>query len=168
MSDHIPSDTDALRAGRHDRLLQELVHDTYKSKHKLPEPTVCPECGAVYHRGRWQWGDRPAGAHEESCPACQRVRDRVPQGFLTLRGEFLSEHLDEILALVRNVEEREKAERPLKRIMDTERTDEAVVISFTDAHLARGAGEAVHHAYKGALDFQYVEGGSLLRVSWSR
>ncbi|MDP1633620.1 MAG: hypothetical protein Q8L69_02915 [Gallionellaceae bacterium] len=33
---------------RHDRLLQEAVHDSYKNKEKLPQPTVCPDCGAVY------------------------------------------------------------------------------------------------------------------------
>ena len=45
---------------RHDRLIQEYRHDAYKSKHKLPEPTVCPVCGAVYHDGRWQWMSKPA------------------------------------------------------------------------------------------------------------
>lgn len=33
---------------RHDRLVQEQVHDTYKSKHKPVEPMRCPQCGAVF------------------------------------------------------------------------------------------------------------------------
>ena len=45
---------------RHDRLLQETQHDTYKSKGKLHEPTVCPDCGAVFHAGRWQDDDASA------------------------------------------------------------------------------------------------------------
>lgn len=35
--------------GRHDRQLQEWQQDAYKSKRKLSEPTVCPQCR--YHGG---------------------------------------------------------------------------------------------------------------------
>jgi hypothetical protein len=28
---------------RRDRLIHERVHDPYKTPHKLPEPTVCPD-----------------------------------------------------------------------------------------------------------------------------
>ena len=50
-------------------LLKEYVHDTYKSRGKLPEPTLCPRCGAVYRRGKWTWAPRPARAHQTICPA---------------------------------------------------------------------------------------------------
>lgn len=153
---------------RHDRLLREWVHDTYKSKSKLPEPTVCPECGAIFQEGRWQWGHPPANAHSECCPACHRVRDNCPAGFLTLSGEFLGAHQEEILNLIRNVEAREKAEHPLKRIMAIEPQEEGLLVTFTDPHLTRGAGEAVHHAYKGDLDFAYQEEEHILRVHWRR
>ena len=45
------------RPVRRDKLIQERVHDTYKIWGKLPEPTECPDCGAVWHKGRWQWID---------------------------------------------------------------------------------------------------------------
>jgi hypothetical protein len=76
-------------AHRQDRLIHERVHDPYQSKSKLPEPTICPQCGAVYHQGRWTWTKRPVQAHEEMCPACQRVREKYPAGFLALSGRFL-------------------------------------------------------------------------------
>jgi len=160
--------SDYLRQGRHDRLIRELEHDPYHSKRKVPEPTVCPECGAVFHHGRWSWDERPAEAHETLCPACHRIHDRVPAGFLTLGGEFLAEHKDEILHLIHNFEKRERAEHPLQRIMGVEEQDEGLVITFTDPHLARGVGEAVEHAYRGELDFKYTEGEYLLRVTWQR
>ena len=160
--------TDIAHQARGDRLLRELDHDPYHSKKKLPEPTVCPTCGAIFHRGHWQWGSAPADAHEETCPACRRIQHRVPAGFLNLKGEFLSGHRDEIMHLVRNVEEKEKAEHPLQRIMDVETNDDGVTITFTDPHLARSAGSAIHHAYQGDLDFHYEDENIMLRINWSR
>ena len=154
---------------RSEHLLQERVHDAYKSKGKLPEPTVCPQCGAVFHEGRWQWRQAPAGAHQENCPACHRIHDDYPAGFLTLQGEFFHAHRDEIMHLVYNVEKRERAEHPLKRIMAAEEIKSGgALVSTTDPHLARGIGEALHHAYQGELSFHYNHEENLLRVSWTR
>ena len=75
---------------RRDELRDELVHDTYKSGKKLAEPSRCPECGAVYHRGRWTWGAAPAGAAAATCPACHRIKDQFPAGHVTLKGEFFA------------------------------------------------------------------------------
>jgi NMD protein affecting ribosome stability and mRNA decay len=153
---------------RRDRLVQESRHDTYKAKHKLPEPTVCPQCGAVFHEGRWQWLAKPAQAHEEMCPACHRIHDDFPAGYVTLSGAFLNAHRDELLHLAKNQEEHEKAEHPLKRIMKIEDQEDGVMISTTDIHLARGIGEALHRAYEGTLEYHYNEQENLLRVVWER
>lgn len=151
---------------RHDRLLQEQVHDAYKSKGKLPDPSVCPQCGAQFHDGRWQWGEAPAGAHQETCPACHRLHDHYPAGFLTLEGPFFQAHREEIMHLVHNHEQRERAEHPLQRIMAVEERDGEVLVTTTDIHLARGIGEAVRHAYQGELEFHYNPEENLLRVHW--
>ena len=153
---------------RRDRLLQEAVHDTYKTKGKLPEPTVCPDCGAVFHAGRWQWIEKPENAHQAVCPACHRVRDRFPAGYVSLAGEFFAAHEAEILQLIRHRETREKTEHPLQRIMAIEKTEHGTLITATDIHLARGIGEALHHAYQGELEFHYNPEQNLLRVNWSR
>jgi NMD protein affecting ribosome stability and mRNA decay len=153
---------------RGDRLVQEFEHDPYHASGKLKEPTVCPECHAVFHDGRWRWRTAPAGAHETLCPACRRIRDRVPAAFLRVGGDFAYAHRDEIRHLIDNVVERERAEHPLKRVMTMEESDGVLSLTLTDPHLARGIGEALHHAYQGVLDFHYVPGDILLRVSWHR
>jgi len=153
---------------KREQLLQELVHDSYKSNRKLPEPACCPECGAVFHKGRWTWGAAPAGAHEQTCPACHRIREKFPAGHVTLKGDFLREHRDQILHLVRNHEAKEKAEHPLERIMAIEDTADGVLVTTTDTHLARDIAEALYHAYKGELEFHYNKEENLLRATWSR
>ncbi|MBI3481124.1 MAG: ATPase [Nitrosomonadales bacterium] len=152
---------------RHDGLFQERVHDAYKLKGKLPEPTVCPQCGAVFHAGRWQWTNAPAGAHRETCSACHRIHDRYPAGFLTIKGAFFKAHRDEIMRLVHNHEQRERTEHPLKRIMDVEDKDGSTLVTTTDIHLARSIGEALHHAYQGELEYHYNPEQNLLRVNWT-
>jgi len=153
---------------RHDGIFQEQIHDTYQTKVKFPEPTVCPQCSAVFHKGRWQWIGAPANAHQHNCPACQRILENQPAGFVTLEGDFFVAHRDEIVSLIHNIEKKEKAEHPLKRIMATEEKGNGVLITTTDIHLARGIGEAIHHAYQGDLEFHYNPAENLLRVNWSR
>ena len=153
---------------RREQLYEELVHDSYKSSRKLHEPTRCPECGAVYHKGRWTWGAAPTDAHEEKCPACHRIHDKFPAGYVTLKGEFFRGQREQILHLVKHHEVKEKAEHPLQRIMGIEDTSEGVVVTTTDTHLARDIAEALHNAYKGDLDYHYNKDENLLRASWSR
>lgn len=153
---------------RREELRDELVHDPYRSGTKPVEPTRCPDCGAVFHDGRWQWATAPEGASEQACPACRRVRDHFPAGYIRLEGEFFLQHRDEILTLARHREVRETVEHALERIMAIEESDGGVLITTTGVHLARDVGEAVHAAYKGRLDYHYNKEQHLLRVNWQR
>jgi len=153
---------------RGDRLLRERVHDPYKTRLKLPDPTVCPQCGAVYSKGRWTWAPAPADAGEERCQACHRINDEYPAGEVTLRGDFLRRHKAEILNLARNQEKLENGEHPLHRIIAVEERDREIGITTTDIHLPRRIGQALNNAYEGSLDFTYDKEGHFIRVTWSR
>ena len=163
------------RPMRHEQLLQELVHDSYKAGHKLAELTRCPDCGAIFSNGRWKRGALPekaqspkAGTHEERCPACHRIHDNFPAGYVTLKGPFFTEHRVEVLARVRHCEQAEKSRHVLERIMAIEANSEGSLVTTTDTHLARRIGEALHNAFKGELDYQYNKEENLLRVTWTR
>lgn len=160
--------TDHTRQKRQDRLIQEHDHDPYQAGRKIKSPAKCPDCGAVYISGRWTWQQAAANAIEHVCPACRRIADRVPAAFLTLRGTFMHKHRDEILSLIQNYETREQKEHPLKRIMGREEHEDEMVLSFSDARLARGIGAALHNAYEGNLDYEYSKGDIMLRVTWTR
>lgn len=154
--------------GRGDRTAVERGSDPYRVGEKWPEPTSCPECGAIFHHGRWQRGEAPANAEHHLCPACLRVRDHVPAGELTLSGAFFNEHRDEVLHLIHNTETQARTEHPLQRIIELKNEGTHTIVTFTDSHLAHGIGEALRHAYRGDLDWRWTDEGDLLRVSWSR
>lgn len=153
---------------RRDELWQEREHDAYRPARKPVEPAVCPDCGAVYHGGRWQWIARPEGAREIVCAACHRIRDRFPAGYVDVGGGFFAAHRDEIIALLRHHETKEKTGHPLVRIMAIENELDGILVTTTDIHLARDLGEALHRAYQGDLEFHYNEAEKLLRVHWRR
>lgn len=153
---------------RHDRTIQEYQHDTYKLRGKLTEPTVCTECGALFHKGRWTCGAKPADADEIICPACMRIRDKYPKGLVTLKGSFKDDQQEQVTGVVKNVEDTEKDEHPLSRIMSIERRPEGLVISTTDSHLPRRIGEALKHAYHGELELHYDKEEDFVRVTWTK
>ncbi len=142
--------------------------DPYRAAAKPPEPTTCPSCHATFNEGRWSWEEAPDDSYEQLCPACQRIHDHFPAGYVTLKGEFLNEHRDEILHLIENHEKSEKARRPLQRIMDIEDTREGLQVTTTDSHLARGIAEALQEAYKGDLKLRYSRDENLVRAVWRR
>jgi hypothetical protein len=161
--------TDIAAHGRRDRLIKERVHDPYMTRSKLEEPSVCTDCDVVFNSGRWQWmSSVPESAKKVLCPACKRIRDKVPAGFLTLSGEFFDAHREEIMNLAQNKIDAEKAQHPMNRLMGIEQHDGSVGLTFTDVHLPRSVGEAINNAYQGDLNIQYTEESNTVRVTWAR
>ncbi len=153
---------------RSDRLIQEKRHDVYQEKEKLPEPTLCTQCRAVFSNGRWSWEEPPKGANEAICPACRRILENLPAGYVEIRGQFFEEHQDEILNLARNIEKQERTERPLERIMTIKNEPDHTLLTTTGVNIARRIGEAISRSYSGDFSFQYADGEKSIRVYWER
>ena len=150
------------------QILSGAGSDPYRARTKRRGSIRCTDCAALFHRGRWTWRATPQQAARALCPACRRVRERLPAGFVRLGGAFFREHREELLNRVRRCEQAERREHPLQRIMAMEARNDHVLVSTTDPHLARRIGEALHDAYKGELRYRYSKGDRLLRVSWTR
>jgi len=137
---------------------------------KLPELAVCPRCAASYRNGRWTWTPAPVGSYEHVCPACERIETKHYAGVLHVGGTFAREHRDEILGLIRNLEERERGQHPLERIAAIEDEPDGFRVATTGQHLVVGLGRALERAYDGRLEqaATTAEQDDLARVHWWR
>jgi hypothetical protein len=153
---------------RQDAQKKPLRSDPYALRRKLPDPSACSECRAIYRNGRWAWGAAPADAAPVVCPACKRIADGYPAGVVEMHGAYVAEHREELEHLARNVEERERAEHPLKRIASIQATADGLEIATTDSKLARGIGAALRRAHRGTLRVPASSRENLVRVTWRR
>lgn len=147
------------------------IHDEPPAKAgKLREIAACPKCGASYRNGRWTWETAPVGSYEHVCPACERIDGDYPAGILTVEGGFAASHRDDLIGLIHNVEERERTEHPLKRVMAIEDAAGGFVVKTTDAKLAEALGKALKSAYAGELEHPPTTSDkeNLVRVHWTR
>lgn len=149
------------------RIFKDNRFDTYLSRQKYKDPTICTKCGALYKEGRWTWDDLPEMAYEAICPACQRIADDYPEGYIELEGDFLQEHKEEILNLIRNISSFEQSRHPLERLMEITDNPKSTSIKTTGIHLARRIGGAIHDAYQGDIDYDY-EAENYVRIHWQR
>ena len=147
---------------------EHQMNDPYYQTEKPPEPSQCPKCRSVFTGGRWTWETAGKDAHEQMCPACRRIEDRFPAGYILIKGAFFNEHREDIINLVKAREKRQKAERPLQRIMGMDETRDGFEITTTDSHLARGIAEALYDSYKGDLKVKYSRDENLVRAVWKR
>lgn len=153
---------------RHEDRMADVPEDSYRPEAKLHGHVACPKCGATYDKGRWSWAKARPNALRRKCPACRRVEDGFPAGYITLAGPFLQAHRDEILAVVRARETHERAEHPMQRIIAVESAAPNVRVTTTDPHLARTIVHALHEAFKGEVDIRYSKDEALVRATWRR
>lgn len=137
---------------------------------KLPELAGCPSCGASYRNGRWTWQTAPIGSYELECPACVRIAAGDAAGELRLSGRFAADHWGEIEGCLRNVEEREKREHPLNRILAIGPDGDGFLVRVTDARLVTQMGHALERAYDGRLELPATtaDRSSPARGRWHR
>jgi hypothetical protein len=125
---------------------------------------------AVYQGGRWIWPDEGTSALGVPllCSSCRRIRDDFPAGELYLSGIYLTKHKDEIENLIHKIVKDAMERSPIKRMIDMKKSTQGLYVRFTDEHLARHIGAALHRAYKGDLQLKYSDEEKFVRLYWHR
>jgi hypothetical protein len=130
---------------------------------------ICMDCGAISVNGTWRWdGHGHAQAQKVICDACQKIRDKHPDGYITIQGKFSREHGDEILGIIREVEVIQKRNDPLQRIMSIDKRAEKLFVAATHTHLVREIGKALRQVFQGNLEFNYYKTDRTLHALWRR
>ncbi|MBI5599492.1 MAG: ATPase [Deltaproteobacteria bacterium] len=147
--------------------------DSYLLKIGPDDMAVCTECSAVYHNKRWRLGVKGELKGKTKrvkvvCPACQKIRDKFAGGYVTLQGEFLKLHREEILNLVRNKEERARHTNPLERIIEISEKGSTIVITTTTDKFAQMLGKVLNKAFSGSVEYKWSDDVKMARVTWTR
>ena len=153
-----------------------ITTDPYLPKGASKNISVCEECHAVYSNKRWSLSperyDRamldPA-ATKLTCPACRKMHDDMPGGVVTLKGEYVLPHKQELLRLVKNEEKKAQVSNPLERIMSVkENGGKSLVITTTNERFAQRLGKAIKQAFHGKVAYHFSHENKLARVDWER
>jgi len=153
----------------------EDFEDPYIPEESYAGTVICRTCHAVHQNERWSLDPKiyeeavkTEGVQYITCPACQKLRDRQPGGIVTLSSDFIPEHRQEILNLIRNEDERARNVNPLERVMEIEEDTNEIVVTTTNEKLAQRLGRALYRAYKGHVEYHWMGTSKQARVRWTR
>ena len=147
---------------------QTVQPDPYQASGRYREPTLCSDCGALFHAGHWDWDDAPDTAAIARCPACRRVRDKLPAGTLVLEGPFVQGHQQELLDLIRTEAEQERRMHPMQRLMEVIAQPRRIQCATTDIEMPQRLGEAVRRTFDGVLTVRIDPLSYCARAYWRR
>ena len=149
--------------------------DVYLSKEGVKEAALCKKCGALYRKKRWSVDEEElkkakaeSGLNEVTCPACKRMADNNPAGIVTFSGEYLLEHMNDILNTIKHIETRSRVKNPLGRIMEIREEKNTHTVATTEDKLAQKLGREIFKAHRGELHYRWNHEESFVRVTWSR
>ena len=141
-----------------------------RERDKYADDTVCPDCGAVFLKGKWTWGQplREDDVSSMVCPACRQIKDDHAGGVLTLSGSFVTVHREDILNRLRNIEKAEKNDHPLQRIIAIVDKGEDVEVRATSEHLVARMAKALKSDFNGELELSFLREENFARAQWRR
>jgi hypothetical protein len=150
--------------------------DSYLPRCARQKISVCDGCHSVYKNKRW-YADpglydeavKMSGTAATVCPACLKIRDHFPGGIVTLKGDYVLRHKQDLMNLVKNEEARARGFNPLERVMSVKENGYGrIVIATTNEKLAQRLGRAIKKAFHGSVAYHWSHDNKLARVEWER
>ncbi len=139
------------------------------------EAAVCQECHGLYQGKRWFFDEKlyeklagTGKVRQVVCPTCRKIKDHYSEGYVTLSGEFLVEHKDEIVTLLQKEAAKVGKRSFDDRIIQMAPEGDKMVVETTTEKLAQHLGRTIYKAYKGDLSFSWSEPNRFVRVYWAR
>jgi len=139
---------------------------------RLPEPSACERCGAVFSKRVWRQGRRVSGALLDTvrwtvCPACEQAGAATGLGRLLQRGDYVAAHETEIRRRIANVAARSAHTQPERRVSSIDRAGDALEVITTSQKLAHRLARELEKAFGGRVTYAWSDDGSLF-ASWKR
>lgn len=144
------------------------------AEHAYPEPTICGSCDAVYVRKTWRRSLKREGrallqgAARATCPACLQVGEGRGYGRISLRGEWLAEHEDEVRRRIANVEARARFTQPERRLVRIRRQGGELSVTTTSQKLAHRVVHELEKAFGGRVTYSWSDRDGSLAATWVR
>ncbi len=150
--------------------------DPYLLKGTPKGRAVCTQCATVYDDKRSALVSREETLRKAEskdfisvlCPACMRIKDDFPGGYVTIKGDFLREHKDELLGLVRNKEDIARSNNPLERVMAIKEGAQGIEITTTTEKFAQMLGKEIHKAFSAKVDYKWSADVKVARITCTR
>ncbi len=137
---------------------------------RLPEPSACERCGAVFSRRSWRRaGAAPllARAHWTICPGCKQASKEVGFGRILLRGAFVAANEELVRRRIANVAARAKSTQPERRISSIERQGDVIEVLTTSQKLAHRIVHELKKVFRGRATYAWSDDGTLF-ATWQR
>lgn len=144
---------------------------------RMKEPegwAICKRCRSVHYDKHWVLpenfhGKLPEeGVQEALCPACRKISEEYPEGYIHLEGAFVKEHRQEIINTIKNKEEITKHYNPLERIMDIREHDSSIEVTTTTGKLAQKIGKILSKSFNKKAEYKWSEDTRVARIVWKR
>jgi len=148
------------------KIIQGENQENHSFPHEPQGSAACSECGILFVAKGGVQNSLQDAQEGVVCPACTRIANRYPAGYVEAKGAFLKKLLDEVLQLIRETAVQASKKYPMERIMEVVHDDEGIIITTTGIIIARKIGEALSRAYKGNLRMQSADDEEFIRVFW--
>jgi hypothetical protein len=108
---------------------------------------------------------REQGRHFEGFRDPEHVEEG---GVINISGNFLLDHKDEVLNLVKHEGKLSEERHPKRKVLSIDEADGKIVVKTSEHNLALHIGKALEHAYKGTHTYKFLKEEKYVEVDWRR